>query len=305
MTDTTRSQNSNPDNSTTDKSHGDASADAPTAPPEPGPTVADPTGPTPTPTRARASRPRARGAGRAASRTAGSRSRVRPAPEPDGDVVPGTPPVPISVWHIPQEPGTPPVSGALVHRLTMSYTHPGSLVLDLTRQVTPPTPAHVRADLVITQWPPSPQHIARPDRRRSRQRPSFTDAGPDPAEASSADTASGRHQEQATAYLSEHVHGCARQLAVHGCLAVVTADPHTYRLLDDLVTAGHAAGLTYLQHIVVVHVLPTPPNPTASGDPGDSGEVADPTLVRLPGHARHARVHSDVVIFRHPGATHD
>jgi hypothetical protein len=220
--------------------------------------------------------------------------------------VPGTPPVPISVWHISQEPGTPPVSGALVHRLTMSYTHPGSLVLDLTRQVAPPAPARVRADLVITQWPPGPQQAARPDRRRSRRRPSVADAGPvigDPAhraDVSSADTASVRREEQARAYLSEHVRGCARRLAVHGCLAVVTADPYTYRLLGELVTAGHAAGLTYLQHIVVVHVLATPPNA-----PEDSAEVADPTLIRLPGRARHARVHSDVVIFRRPGATHD
>jgi hypothetical protein len=75
-----------------------------------------------------------------------------PCGEPDGDVVPGDPPVPITVWYLPQPAKGSVVSAAYVRRLTANYARPGAVVVDLTaartcgRQSGP-------VDLLITSWP--------------------------------------------------------------------------------------------------------------------------------------------------------
>lgn len=181
-----------------------------------------------------------------------------PAPDPEGDVVPGNPPVPISVWHLPRPPGTPLVSADLTRRLIANYTRPGATVLDLTSSVPAHVPADAKAELVITQWPPPDAAVASTD-----------DATPDPC---------------------GHLAACAARLTVHGCVAVVVADPDIHDLLAVLVTAAHDTGLTYLQHIVVVHQLDPP-----AGDLPRRVDVA-----RLPSGRRHLRVHTDLIILRRP-----
>jgi hypothetical protein len=178
-----------------------------------------------------------------------------PAPVPEGDVVPGEPPVPITVWHIPRAPGDPAVPAALGRRLVANYTRPGRATVDLTSTAPAPRTTRRPSELVITQWPP-PAHPQ-----------------PDP---------------------SAHLASCAVHLGPGGCLAVVVHEPPTYDILGVLVGAGRAAGLTYLQHIVVVHHLHTP----------SDDEAAQPTdAARLKPGQVHVRVHTDVLVFRRPGLT--
>jgi hypothetical protein len=81
----------------------------------------------------------------------------------EGDVVPGDPPVPITVWHLPRPPAGMVASGALVRRLVVNYTSPGATVVDLTTM-----PRHrftESVDLIISGWPTTPasspdQHLA-------------------------------------------------------------------------------------------------------------------------------------------------
>jgi hypothetical protein len=88
-----------------------------------------------------------------------------------------------------------------------------------------------------------------------------------------------------------HVAGCAGGLQPGGCVAVVLPTTRTPEQLGQVVAAGRAAGLTYLQHIVVAHQL-TPYAPTAHGrrraHPGVEWGGSRP------------RVHTDVLILRAP-----
>lgn len=94
-----------------------------------------------------------------------------PAPPAVGDVVPGEPPVPITVWHVSDARPGETVSVALAARLVLNFTHGGGLVLDLTdgEQVQRATtaarrryerrrPADLasgegRAALIVSGWP--------------------------------------------------------------------------------------------------------------------------------------------------------
>ena len=89
----------------------------------------------------------------------------------------------------------------------------------------------------------------------------------------------------------EHLAACAAHLDAGGCLVVVLATTQTPDLLGVLVTAARAAGLTYLQHVVVAHQF----TPRA---------VAAPAAVDAASGSsrgwRHLRVHTDLLIFRAP-----
>jgi hypothetical protein len=90
-------------------------------------------------------RHRARGGHQRPGRTA--------APTPVGDVVPGEPPVPITVWHLPRPAAGTPVSTAMARRLVGNYTRPGARVVDLTAGGELPDGDSDPVELVITNWP--------------------------------------------------------------------------------------------------------------------------------------------------------
>jgi hypothetical protein len=61
-----------------------------------------------------------------------------PAPLPEGDVVPGEPPVPITVWYLPRGAGDPAVPASLSRRLVANYVRPGRTAVDLTSTAATP-----------------------------------------------------------------------------------------------------------------------------------------------------------------------
>jgi hypothetical protein len=81
-----------------------------------------------------------------------------PLPDPAGDVVPGDPPVPITVWHLPRPRPGQLASVDMLRRLVGNYTRPGGLVVDLTAAATLPPPGHPVA-LVITGSPQAPEAL--------------------------------------------------------------------------------------------------------------------------------------------------
>lgn len=153
-----------------------------------------------------------------------------PAPDAVGDVVPGEPPVPITVWHVPAPRAGETMSIALAERLVANFTRGSRLVVDLTsgeqvaraaraarRRHARHTPEdlaadHRRAALVVSGWP-----LGR------------TEPGPLLAD-------------------------CAARLMVGGCVAVVLRAAGL-TVNQTLIAAARAAGLTYLQHVVAAHDL--------------------------------------------------
>jgi hypothetical protein len=81
-----------------------------------------------------------------------------PLPDPAGDVVPGDPPVPITVWHLPRPRPGQLASADMLRRLVGNYTRPGGLAVDLTAAATLPAPGHPVA-LVITGCPDTPDAV--------------------------------------------------------------------------------------------------------------------------------------------------
>ena len=183
------------------------------------------------------------------------------------DVVPGTPPVPITVWRTPSDEPGPHLGPRLAARLLAAYTSPGDTVYDTTddpvlRQSATTTGRHYQAGgrsrakvqpvaLAVTAWPT---------------------------------TDDGRDLDPVVVY-----GGLRRRLRPGGILAVIlaTADGQPADAAG-LVDVAAAAGLSYLQHIVAVHA-------TATGDqltPPDH-----PTAAPTPGAAAHIKVHRDLMIF--------
>jgi hypothetical protein len=189
----------------------------------------------------------------------------------DIDVVPGTPPVPITVWRTPT--GGGPHGDRLAARLLAAYTRRGELVHDTTGQAVVRQAAMAAArryhtghgpaepaGLVITCWPPADPSI-------------------DPVIL---------------------LGGMRRRLHPHGILAaIITTVPDAAPVdLVPLVHAAGQAGLSYLQHIVAVQAHPsgdhlTPPQPDGQGPPAPAG-----------GGAAHLRVHTDVLIFQPLAGAH-
>ncbi|MDQ1247924.1 MAG: hypothetical protein QG597_2296 [Actinomycetota bacterium] len=178
-----------------------------------------------------------------------------PAPDPSGDSVPGDPLVPINVWHLPQPPSGSAVSAAIIRRLIINYTRPGAQVIDLTTRPLPP-PTHRPAAVINSEWP--------------------------------------RRDTSPTLDPGDRLAACAERLDLNGCLAVVVPARTTPAVLGPLVAAGHAAGLRYLQHIVITHHLPRLTGPPVDTHPGTGPLTPSP----------HPRVHSDLLIFRRTETTH-
>jgi hypothetical protein len=87
-----------------------------------------------------------------------------------------------------------------------------------------------------------------------------------------------------------------------GVLAVVIADPYRDGVpveVGPLVSAAHAARLSYLQHIVAVHAH-VDGDQITSPNPGRTALVSLEVLARL-GDSAHVRVHTDLLVFT-PGA---
>jgi hypothetical protein len=92
--------------------------------------------------------------------------------------------------------------------------------------------------------------------------------------------------------------GLGRRLRRGGVLAVVIADPHRDGVpveVGPLVSAAHAARLSYLQHIVAVHGH-LDGDQITSPDPGQAASASREVLARL-GDAAHMRVHTDLLVF--------
>jgi hypothetical protein len=156
-----------------------------------------------------------------------------PAPDAVGDIIPGEPPVPITVWYVPAAHAGETMSVTLADRLVRNFTRGRRLVLDLTvgeqfaraaraarRRYARHTPQDLatdihRAALVVTGWP-------------------LGNTEPLP-------------------FLAD----CAQRVMVGGCVAVVLRAAEL-TVNQVLIGAARAAGLTYLQHIVAAHDL-TPP----------------------------------------------
>ncbi|MEV4545259.1 hypothetical protein [Micromonospora echinaurantiaca] len=156
----------------------------------------------------------------------------RRAPIPVGDLVPGDPPVPITVWPVPAPQQGETMSNAMGVRLVHNLTHPSDLIIDLAvgpqlaraviaahRRSHLHTPRHVgwgreAATLIVTGWPAD-------------------DAAPP----------------------VDFFARCHATLAPGGCVAVLL--PHGDVIAPvDVVIAAKRARLAYLQHVVAADRLP-------------------------------------------------
>ena len=191
------------------------------------------------------------------------------------DVVPGIPPVPITVWRTPSDEPGPHLGPRLAARLLAAYTSPGEAVYDTTgdpllRQVANATGRRYHAGgtgrcrsqvqlvaLAVTRWPTDPD----------------------------------RDLDPVLVY-----GGLRRRLRPGGILAVVLGTDHSNPPPDaaGLVDVATAAGLSYLQHIVAVHAH-------ATGDQLTPPDHA--TAAPAPGGAAHLKVHRDLMIFTRPGTS--
>jgi hypothetical protein len=155
------------------------------------------------------------------------------APVPVGDVVPGDPPVPITVWPVPAPMRGETMSNAMGVRLVYNLTHPGGLVIDLAdgpqlayAVIAASRRSHLTsarqvgwgresASLIVTGWPLTGEPVS----------------------------------------LVEFFDRCRAKLLPGGCVAVLLA--HGDLVLPvDVVIAAKQAGLGYLQHIVAADQPP-------------------------------------------------
>ncbi|MCM0673565.1 hypothetical protein NCC78_02360 [Micromonospora phytophila] len=147
------------------------------------------------------------------------------APVPMGDVVPGDPPVPITVWPVPAPHEGETMSNAMGVRLVHNLTHPCDLIIDLADG-----PQLARA--VIAAHRHSDLQAARPV-GWGREPATLIVAGWPLPNASPVGF-----------FLR-----CRDSLVPGGCVAVLL--PHgDVTLPVDVVIAAKRAGLAYLQHIV-------------------------------------------------------
>ncbi len=153
-----------------------------------------------------------------------------PAPAAVGDIVPGDPPVPITVWYVPTARAGETMSITLAERLVVNFTHGRRLIIDLS----------------IGDQMARATQAAR--RRYARHTAQDLGTGTDLA----ALIVAGWPQEhtEPIAFLAD----CAAQLMAGGCVAVVLG-AGAMSVNQVLIGAARAAGLTYLQHIVAAHEL--------------------------------------------------
>jgi hypothetical protein len=181
------------------------------------------------------------------------------APDPEGDVVPGNPPVPITVWYLPKPRRGTGVRAGLVRRLVANYTHPGSVVINLIAGHRLGTRNRPPAALIITSWP---QTRTGPDNR------------PD-----------------------EHIAACVEHLDEGGCLAVVVTNHDIPDALGALVGAARSTGLRYLQHVVVAHHLTPRRNHEPSSPVSPARKAPVPASAPAAAQGRQLRVHTDLLLF--------
>lgn len=164
-----------------------------------------------------------------------------PAPDAVGDVVPGDPPVPITVWHVPAPHAGDTMSITLADRLVRNFTREHRLILDLT----------------------SGEQVARAARtaRRRHARHTPHDLATDIPRAALVVAGWPLGRTEAVPFLAD----CAARVMVGGCVAVVLRAAEL-TVNQVLISAAHGAGLTYLQHIVAAHDLTEP-----RGQLGDGG----------------------------------
>lgn len=153
-----------------------------------------------------------------------------PAPDAVGDIVPGEPPVPITVWQVAAARADETMSITFAERLVANFTHGRRLILDLTDGEQVSRAAH--------------------SARRSYARHTADDLRTDPRRAELIVAGWPLESVDADPFLVD----CAARLMAGGCVAVVlSAVELTVNQL--LIAAARAAGLTYLQHIVAAHDL--------------------------------------------------
>ncbi|SCF50006.1 hypothetical protein GA0070216_1443 [Micromonospora matsumotoense] len=161
------------------------------------------------------------------------------APVPVGDVVPGVPPVPITVWPVPAPHLGETMSNAMGVRLVHNLTHPGGLVIDLADG-----PQLARAIIAAS--------------RRSHLT-SARQVGWGREAASLIVTGWPLFGEPASPV--EFFDRCRAKLLPGGCVAVLLA--HGDLVLPvDVVIAAKKVGLGYLQHIVAADQPPRRGTPT-------------------------------------------
>ncbi|MCZ7423750.1 hypothetical protein O7605_30005 [Verrucosispora sp. WMMA2121] len=154
-------------------------------------------------------------------------SNPRRAPIPVGDVVPGDPPVPITVWPVPAPAVGETMSNAMGVRLVHNLTHPSDLIIDLAGG-----PQLARAVIAA-------------GRRSHLQAPRQVGWGREAATL----IVVGWPLTEATSPVDFFLR-CCESLVSGGCVAVLL--PHGDVVLPvDVVIAAKRAGLAYLQHIVV------------------------------------------------------
>ncbi|MEU2615965.1 hypothetical protein ABZ570_31000 [Micromonospora sp. NPDC007271] len=145
-------------------------------------------------------------------------------------MVPGDPPVPITVWPVPAPHEGETMSNPMGVRLVHNLTHPSDLIIDLTEG---PQLAHA---------------IIAARRRTHLQSTRTTSWGRQPANL----IVTGWPLAPDAAAPVEFFVRCRAALIPGGCAAVLLAhgDP---TLPSDVVTAAKQAGLAYLQHIVAAN----------------------------------------------------
>jgi hypothetical protein len=200
---------------------------------------------------------------------------------------PAGPGVPLSVWAgLPAPACAPPgqphgglVTAAAAAQVTASFSRPGDLVVNLdgTPAVTEAASAAGRVALGLA--PGGPARLLAPgDPGAGTAALVITSCpGPEP-------------DPGGLLYAA-----CERVLRPGGVLAVITASPRASEaagLPGGVVAAARAAGLTYAQHIVLVHAAIDGDHLSPAGiTPGAAGLAGD------------ARVHSDLLVFTKPGGT--
>jgi hypothetical protein len=190
------------------------------------------------------------------------------------DVVPGIPPVPITVWRTPSDEPGPHLGPRLATRLLSAYTRAGEAIYDTT------------GDPVLRQTAASTgRHYHAHGRTRGTVTPVALAVAAWPID-------DDRDLDPVVVY-----GGLRRRLRPGGILAVVLGTGHSNQPADaaGLVDVAAAAGLSYLQHIVAVHAAVTGDRLTP---PDHSAAVA------APGVPVHTKVHRDLFIFVRNGGDH-
>ena len=93
--------------------------------------------------------------------------------------------------------------------------------------------------------------------------------------------------------LDDAIQACARELRPGGLLAVLTSAARAPGQAGRVVARARAAGLSYTQHIVLVHAV-------IRGDSLDGPQLPHP-----PGPLVHAAAHTDLLLFTAPEGTAD